>query len=87
MKKLASESSDEYQEDTEEADIQTGQLDASFMYEADANSQKSPFVKLTGTNLAGDYTITIVKGAPHPAAAEAFIKFPARTEGPGRDEG
>jgi molybdate/tungstate transport system substrate-binding protein len=75
LKKLATETSDEYVEDTEEADIQTGQLDASFMYEADANSQGSPFVKLTGTDLAGDYTITIVKHAPHMAAAEAFIKF------------
>jgi molybdate/tungstate transport system substrate-binding protein len=72
---LATETSDEYSEDPEEADIQTGQLDASFMYEADANSQNSPFVKLTGVNLAGDYTITIVKNAPHEAAAEAFIKF------------
>jgi molybdate/tungstate transport system substrate-binding protein len=75
LKKLATESSDEYSEDTEEAGIQNGQLDASFMYEADAISQASPFVKLTGVNLAGDYTITIVKGAPHLAAAEAFIKF------------
>lgn len=75
LKKLATESSDEYEEDTEEADIQNGQLDASFMYEADAISQDSPFVKLTGVNLAGNYTITIVKHAPHPAAAEAFVKF------------
>jgi molybdate/tungstate transport system substrate-binding protein len=75
LAKLATETSDEYVEDTEEAAIQTGQLDASFMYEADANSQASPFVKLTGTDLAGDYTITIVKNAPHVAAAEAFIKF------------
>jgi molybdate/tungstate transport system substrate-binding protein len=75
LKKLATETSDVYEENTEQADIQTGQLDASFMYEADANSQASPFVKLTGTNLAGDYTITIVKNAPHSAAAEAFVKF------------
>jgi molybdate/tungstate transport system substrate-binding protein len=75
LKKLATESSDEYSETTEQAGIQSGQLDASFVYEADANSQKSPFVKLTGVNLAGDYTITIVKNAPHLAAAEAFIKF------------
>jgi molybdate/tungstate transport system substrate-binding protein len=75
LKKLATESSDVYVENTEEADIQTGQLDASFMYEADANSQGSPFVKLTGTKLAGDYTITLVKNAPDQAAAEAFIKF------------
>jgi molybdate/tungstate transport system substrate-binding protein len=75
LKKLATESSDEYSEDTEEAGVQNGQLDASFMYEADANSQGSPFVKLTGVNLAGDYTIAMLKNAPHTAAAEAFIKF------------
>lgn len=75
LKKLATESSDEYQEDTEEAGVQNGQLDASFMYEADANSQGSPFVKLTGVHLAGDYTITMLNGAKHTAAAEAFIKF------------
>lgn len=75
LKKLATETSDEYGEDEEEAGIQSGQLDASFMYEADANSQSSPFVKLTGVKLAGDYTITIIKHAPHTAAAEAFIKF------------
>jgi molybdate/tungstate transport system substrate-binding protein len=75
LKKLATETSDEYVEDNEQAGIQTGQLDASFMYEADAISQKSPFVKLTGVDLAGDYTITVVKDAPHLAASEAFIKF------------
>jgi ABC-type molybdate transport system substrate-binding protein len=75
LKTLATETSDEYAEDPEEADIQTGQLDAAFMYEADANSQNSPFVKLTGVNLAGNYTITLVNKAPHTAAAEAFIKF------------
>jgi molybdate/tungstate transport system substrate-binding protein len=75
LKKLATETSDEYEEDTEEADIQTGALDASFMYEADAISQDSPFVKLTGTDLAGDYTITVLKRAPHLAGAEAFVKF------------
>jgi molybdate/tungstate transport system substrate-binding protein len=75
LKTLATETSDEYQENPEEADIQTGQLDAAFMYEADANSQGSPYVKLTGTNLAGQYTIALIKGAPHLAAAEAFIKF------------
>jgi molybdate/tungstate transport system substrate-binding protein len=75
LKTLATETSDEYQENPEEADIQTGQLDAAFMYEADANSQGSPYVKLTGTDLAGQYTIALIKGAPHMAAAEAFIKF------------
>jgi molybdate/tungstate transport system substrate-binding protein len=72
---LATETSDEYAENPEEADIQTGALDAAFMYEADAISQSSPFVPLTGVSLAGDYTITVVNRAPHVAAAEAFIKF------------
>jgi molybdate/tungstate transport system substrate-binding protein len=75
LKKLATETSDVYAEDTEQAGVQNGQLDASFMYEADATSQGSPFVKLTGVNLAGDYTVTLLKNAPHTAAAEAFIKF------------
>lgn len=75
LDKLATENSDEYEEDTEQADVQNGQLDASFMYEADASSQGSPFVPLTGTALFGDYTITMVRNAPHVAAAEAFIKF------------
>lgn len=75
LKTLATETSDEYSETPEEADIQTGQLDAAFMYEADANSQSSPFVKLTGVSLAGNYTITLLNKAPHQAAAEAFIKF------------
>ncbi len=75
LKTLATETSDEYVENTEEADIQTGQLDASFMYEADANAQGSPFVPLTGVHLSGEYVITVVNKAPHLAAAEAFIKF------------
>jgi molybdate/tungstate transport system substrate-binding protein len=75
LKTLATETSDEYAENPEEADIQTGALDAAFMYEADANSQASPFVKLTGVNLAGNYTIALLNKAPHLAAAEAFIKF------------
>jgi molybdate/tungstate transport system substrate-binding protein len=74
LARLATTTSDEYSEDTEQSGIQSGQLDASFMYEADANSQHSPFVKLTGVNLAGDYTVTIVNGARRPAA-ETFIKF------------
>jgi molybdate/tungstate transport system substrate-binding protein len=75
LKTLATEQSDVYSEDPEEADIQTGQLDGAFMYEADANSQSSPYVKLTGTSLAGQYTIALISNAPHEAAAEAFIKF------------
>ena len=75
LKTLATEQSDVYSEDPEEADIQTGQLDGAFMYAADAISQGSPYVPLTGTSLAGNYAITIISNAPHEAAAEAFVKF------------
>ena len=79
LKKLATETSDEYPEDVEEAGIQNGQLDASFMYEADAISQASPFVHLTGlkslSTLDGEYTISLLKGSAHTAAAAAFVKF------------
>lgn len=75
LAKLGTETSDEYAEDSEQANILSGQLDGAFMYEADANAQKSPFVPLTGVHLAGDYTITLLHNAPHIAAAEAFIEF------------
>ena len=80
LKKLATESSDEFSEDTEEADIQNGQLDASFMYEADANSQNSPFVKLTGTKLAGDYTITTAQARATHRGGGGVHQVPARAE-------
>ncbi|HET9075219.1 MAG TPA: extracellular solute-binding protein [Solirubrobacteraceae bacterium] len=72
---LASETSDVYQETAEQSGIENGQLDASFMYLADANSQHSPSVPLTGTHLEGHYTITELNHAPHSAAAQAFIAF------------
>jgi len=79
LKTLATETSDEYPEDVEQAGIQNGQLDASFMYAADAISQGSPYVKLVGPKslsaLAGEYTISILKGSSHTAAADAFVKF------------
>jgi molybdate/tungstate transport system substrate-binding protein len=75
LTKILADSSTEYQEDPEEAGIQNGQLDGAFMYEADANAQNSPFVRLTGTNEKGSYTVTILNKAPDQAAAEAFVKF------------
>ena len=78
---LATETSDVYQETAEQSGVENGQLDASFMYEADANSQHSPSVPLTGTHLAGHYTISLVNRAPHTAAAEAFIAFLAGPKG------
>ncbi len=81
LRRLAGESSDVYSETTEQSGIENGQLDAAFMYEADANSQHSPFVPLSGVRLAGDYTLTLLNHAPHTAAGEAFIRFLLGPEG------
>lgn len=75
LTRLATETSDEYAEDPEAADLLSGQLDGAFLYEAAANSQNSPFVTLTGVHLSGDYTISLLRHAPHTAAAEAFVRF------------
>jgi molybdate/tungstate transport system substrate-binding protein len=75
LARLAADPSTEYAETAEQAGIENGQLDGAFMYEADAISQHSPFVALTGTHERGDYTITMLHRAPHPVAAEAFIRF------------
>jgi molybdate/tungstate transport system substrate-binding protein len=75
LRRLGTETSDEYAENSEQADVLSGQLDGAFMYEADATSQHSPFVPLAGIHLAGDYTVTLLRGAPHAAAGEAFIRF------------
>ncbi len=75
LKTLATETKDVFEEDALEGDVESGQLDAGFMYLADANSDDLPHVDLTGVNLAGNYTITVVAHAPHLAAAEAFVKY------------
>ena len=56
-------------------DLQAGQLDAGFFYGVEAAAAKIQTVPLTGTSLAGDYTITILNKAPHDAAAVAFVNF------------
>jgi ABC-type molybdate transport system substrate-binding protein len=45
------------------------------MYLADANSDGLPYVDLTGVDLAGKYTLTVVHRAPHQEAAQAFVKY------------
>jgi molybdate/tungstate transport system substrate-binding protein len=56
-------------------ELQSGQLDAGFFYAVEASAANIKTVPLTGTKLAGDYTITILNKAPHEAAAVAFVNF------------
>lgn len=56
-------------------ELQAGQLDAGFFYAVEAAAAHIKTVALTGTKLAGDYTVAILNRAPHGAAAKAFVKF------------
>jgi len=65
-----------YAEDAVPGLIQSGQLDAGFMYAISADAANLPYVPLTGTkNLKGNYTVATLNGAPDPAPAAAFVKW------------
>ena len=76
LRTLASESSDVYPEETLVGRLQAGQLDAGFFYLSEAVPAEIPHVALKGiATLAASYTVSILHGAPHPAAARAFVEF------------
>jgi molybdate/tungstate transport system substrate-binding protein len=75
LKTLGSETSDVFPETSLVGELQAGQLDAGFFYGVEAAAANLKTVPLTGTSLAGDYTITILNKAPHEAAAVAFVNF------------
>lgn len=55
--------------------LQSGQLDAGFFYSSEAKAANLKTISLAPLNLSAGYTITVLNGAPHPAAAAAFVKF------------
>ena len=63
-----------FPEETLVARLLTGQLDAGFFFSNEAALAKIPTIK-TGLSLGANFTVTILNGAPHRAAAEAFVKF------------
>jgi len=75
LKTLGTETSDVFPETSLVGELQAGQLDAGFFYGVEAAAANIKTVPLTGTLLAGDYTITILNKAPHEAAAVAFVNF------------
>ncbi len=72
---IAKSSSNVYEETALVGDLQSGQLDAGFFYAVEAAAAHIKTVPLDGTNLAGEYTVTILNRAPHEAAAKAFVNF------------
>jgi molybdate/tungstate transport system substrate-binding protein len=75
LKILGTETSDVFPETSLVGELQAGQLDAGFFYGVEAAAANIKTVPLTGTSLAGEYTITILNKAPHEAAAVAFVNF------------
>jgi molybdate/tungstate transport system substrate-binding protein len=75
LKTIGTETNDIFPETSLVGELQAGQLDAGFFYGVEAAAAHIKTVPLTGTSLAGDYTITILNKAPHGAAAVAFVNF------------
>ena len=75
LKSIATTTGNVYPENTLVGRLQSGQLDVGFFYAAEAKAANIDTVPLTGENLAAKYTITVLSGAPHEAAAEAFVNY------------
>jgi molybdate transport system substrate-binding protein len=55
--------------------LEAGQLDAGFFYSNEAKEQHIPTVPIAPVAASATYTVTILKGAPNPAGAEAFVSY------------
>jgi molybdate/tungstate transport system substrate-binding protein len=77
----ASSSSNIFEETALVGELQAGQLDGGFFYAVEAAASHIKTVPLIGTDLAAEYTVAILKNAPHVAAAQAFVKFLLGTGG------
>lgn len=75
LKAIASNTSNVFPEETLVGRLQSGQLDAGFFYTAEATAAKIATVPLAGVDLKASYTVSILKGAPDAAAAEAFVAY------------
>jgi molybdate/tungstate transport system substrate-binding protein len=75
LKALVASTSNVFPETTLIGRLQAGQLDAGFFYAVEASAARITTVPLTGTDLAGKYTVAVVNRAPHKAAARAFVRF------------
>jgi molybdate/tungstate transport system substrate-binding protein len=72
---LATAKSDVFPEEDLVARLQSGQLDAGFFYTSEAVAAKIPYLPLAGVGLHATYTVTVLKGAPNEAGAEAFVTY------------
>ena len=75
LKTIATSMSNVYPETSLVGQLEAGQLDAGFFYGVEAAAADIKTIPLSGTNLAGVYTLTVLNRAPHAAAARAFVGF------------
>ncbi len=78
---LATSASNIFPETTLVGRLQAGQLDAGFFYAVEAAAAHLKTVPLTGTGLTAEYTVAVLRNAPHVAAAKAFVEFLLSTSG------
>ena len=72
---VATSSANVFPETSLVGELQAGQLDAGFFYGVEASAAHLKTVPLAGVHLSAHYTITVLNGAPHAAAARAFVAF------------
>jgi molybdate/tungstate transport system substrate-binding protein len=72
---LSTSTSNVFSETSLVGELQAGQIDAGFFYRVEASAAHLLSVPLVATNLSAKYTAAILRGAPHPTAAAAFIAF------------
>jgi molybdate/tungstate transport system substrate-binding protein len=75
LRSIGTTATNQFPETSLAAEVASGQLDAGFFYLAEANAAGIPTVPLTGVHLKATYTVTVLNGAPHAAAADAFVKY------------
>jgi molybdate/tungstate transport system substrate-binding protein len=81
LKAIATSTSNVYPETSLVGQLQAGQLDAGFFYGVESAAADIKTVPLSGTKLAGVYTLTVLNRARHEAAARAFVSFFLGKEG------
>jgi molybdate/tungstate transport system substrate-binding protein len=75
LKKLVTDTSSIFPEETLVGRVQAGQLDAAYFYASEAAAAKIPTVPVTGESLGATYTIAVLNKGPHQATARAFVSY------------
>jgi molybdate/tungstate transport system substrate-binding protein len=75
LKRLVTDTSSMFPEETLVGRVQAGQLDAAYFYASEAAAAKIPTVPVTGENLHATYTVAVLNKGPHQATAKAFVSY------------